>query len=289
MRTGGSARCECGANLVGVNAAPSSRLPLDGHTLAADLAARVPGWQVTVLPAVASTNTRLAADARAGAPEGTVLVTEHQTAGRGRLDRAWVAPPGAALTFSVLLRPDAPEPRWTWLPLVAGLAVLDGVASAGGPRCALKWPNDVLYAERKLAGLLAERVETPGGSAAVLGVGLNVSTRPEELPVESATSLALTGNPVTDRAALLIEVLAALAERSIQWSRGGREARGSLARAYTSACTTLGRRVRAHLPSGEVLEGLASDVDCDGALVVEVEGAPLVVAAGDVVHLRTLS
>lgn len=275
------------ANLVVVHPTPAprppSRQPLDVATLERAVPRRVPGWTVEVLEASPSTSTALSRQARAGAPTGRVVVTEHQTAGRGRLDRVWVTPPRAALTFSVLLRPGAPVERWTWVPLLTGLAVVRGVLAAGGPRCGLKWPNDVLYAESKLAGLLAEHVPTPDGPAVVVGVGLNVTTRRDELPVDTATSLALTDRPVADRTSLLVEVLASLRDVVARWEDDPRSVRED----YRLACLTLGRRVRAHLPSGQVLEGLAAGVGDDGSLLVDTAAGRRSVSAGDVVHLRT--
>ena len=119
-----------------------------------------------------------------------MVVAEHQTAGRGRLDRSWETPPRAALTFSVLLRPSVGPEQWPWLPLLTGYAVGTALRDAGFD-AGVKWPNDVLIGDLKVAGILVERVDTPTGPAAVLGVGLNVSTTAEELPVPTATSLAL--------------------------------------------------------------------------------------------------
>ena len=132
------------------------------------------GWRVEVVPTAGSTNALVADRARAGEPAGLVVVAEEQTAGRGRLDRSWVSPPRAGLTFSVLVRPDLPPVHWPWLPLLAGLAVAEALRARAGVDAVLKWPNDVLVDGRKACGVLAE-VPAPG--AAVLGIGLNVTTR----------------------------------------------------------------------------------------------------------------
>jgi BirA family biotin operon repressor/biotin-[acetyl-CoA-carboxylase] ligase len=228
--------------------------------------------------------------ALAGDDEGLVLVAEHQTAGRGRLDRTWETPARAALTFSVLLRPRIDDARWTWLPLLAGLAVTEGIEAAGGPRCELKWPNDVLCRGGKVGGLLVERVETTRGPAAVLGVGLNVSTTRHELPVETATSLLLESQlqdrPSPDRTVLLRELLVALGDRYREWADAEGDARQGLAAAYLRASATVGRDVRIQLPSGAVLEARAVDVDPSGSLVVEGPSGRRSVSAGDVVHVR---
>jgi BirA family biotin operon repressor/biotin-[acetyl-CoA-carboxylase] ligase len=266
-----------------VNAEATSRPPLDLGRLSAGSS---PWARVEVLEATPSTNAVVADRARSGESEGLVVVAEHQTAGRGRLDRVWVTPPRSALTFSVLLRPDVPVDRWPWLPLLAGTAVVDGVAAAGGPLCALKWPNDVMYDGHKLAGLLVERVESPTGPAAVVGIGLNVTTGRHELPVGTAGSLLTAGMSDPDRTGLLLHLLAALERRYRDWTAVGGDATQGLADAYAGCCETLGQPVRVHLPSGADLVGTAVGIALDGGLQVD-EGAGVVtVSAGDVVHVR---
>ena len=233
-----------------------------------------------------STNALVAARARAGADHGLVVVADHQTAGRGRLDRSWVTPPRSALTFSVLLRPDVPGERWPWLPLLAGVSVVDAVEDAGGPPCALKWPNDVRYDGRKLAGLLVERVDTPTGPAAVLGVGLNVSMTTEELPVPGAGSLATVGWPGLDRARLLTHVLDVMGRRLRRWERADGDPRDGLREDYLARCETVGQEVRVQLPSGDQLVGTATGIAEDGGLQVSASGGVVTVSAGDVVHVR---
>ncbi|HUR50887.1 MAG TPA: biotin--[acetyl-CoA-carboxylase] ligase [Mycobacteriales bacterium] len=238
------------------------RPPLRAAALAAAL--EPDGWRVEVLDSTGSTNEVVAARARAGEPAGLCVVAEEQSAGRGRLDRTWVSPPRAGLTFSVLLRPVAAELGWA--PLHGGLAVVRALRTQAGVEAVLKWPNDVLVHDRKVAGLLAEAVD----GAVVLGIGLNVTTRPDELPVETATSLAVEGARTTDRDTLLRALLRALTGT------------GTDRDAYREACSTIGRPVRMHLPGGDVVEGHAEDVDAQGRLVVD--GTPY--AAGDVVHVR---
>jgi BirA family transcriptional regulator, biotin operon repressor / biotin---[acetyl-CoA-carboxylase] ligase len=153
-------------------------------------------WRtIEVTPRTGSTNADLLARASQGAPEGTVLVAEEQSAGRGRLGRAWVSPPRAALTFSLLLRPEPVPPAGRgWLPLLAGLALASAVPSVTAVPVTLKWPNDLMAGPAKLAGILAEAA----GDAVVIGIGLNVSTEPSELPPPGpgalpATSLRILG------------------------------------------------------------------------------------------------
>jgi BirA family biotin operon repressor/biotin-[acetyl-CoA-carboxylase] ligase len=266
---------------------PANRPALEPARLTA------PGWRVEVLADSPSTNADVAARALAGEPPGLVVVAEHQTAGRGRLDRTWVTPRRAALTFSALLAPHGvPLDRWPWLPLLSGLAVLDGVRRVTGVPATLKWPNDVLVdagdegdggGDGKVAGILLQRVEGPGGPVAVVGVGLNVSSTRAELPVPTATSLELAGAAPVDRTALLSAVLESLTSRYDAW----RADRGEGPRAaYVAACSTVGRPVRVELPGAGVLEGRAVGVDADGRLEVAAGGRVRALAAGDVVHVR---
>lgn len=242
------------------------------------------------MPACPSTNAELAARARAGAEAGLVLVADHQTAGRGRLDRTWVTPPGAALTFSVLLAPDrVPVARWPWLPLLVGIAVAEGVRRVAEVDCSLKWPNDVLVDERKLAGILVERVERASGAVAVVGVGLNVSQAADELPVETATSLALEGAATTDRTVVLREVLRSLEALFVQWQADLGDPRRGLVDSYVRRCGTLGREVRVDLPAGEQVVGTATGIDTEGRLEVRTPEGRRILGAGDVVHVRPLS
>ena len=264
------------------------RPPLDPVALSAALTREGSLWrEVELLPESPSTNADLAARARAGEPSGLVLVAEHQTSGRGRLDRVWVTPPRAALTFSVLLTPDrVPVARWPWLPLLVGIAVSEGVRRATDVSCDLKWPNDVLVGDRKVAGILVERVERNAGAAAVVGVGLNVSSSREELPVPTATSLALEGAATVDRSVILREVLRTLEALYVQWQAELGDAGKGLLESYVRRCGTLGREVRVDLPAGEQVHGEAVGIDADGRLQVRTNAGLRVLGAGDVVHVR---
>ncbi len=242
--------------------------------------------EVTVVDQTGSTNSDLAARARHGAAEGAVLVAEEQVTGRGRLDRTWTAPPRSGLAFSMLLRPtDVPASRWPLLPLLVGLAVADAVRQIAEVDAVLKWPNDLLVDGGKLAGILAERVDSPAGPAVVVGVGLNVTTRAAELPTPTATSLALAGASVTDRDTLLRAALREIERSYFVWCDAQGDPESTFLPAYRERCDTVGRQVRVELP-GSQLVGTATGVEESGQLVVETEAGQVRVGAGDVIHVR---
>jgi BirA family biotin operon repressor/biotin-[acetyl-CoA-carboxylase] ligase len=246
---------------------------------------------IAVLPSTGSTNADAVDQVGEGAPEGFTVVADEQTAGRGRLDRSWVSPYGAGIAMSVVLRPIVAESAWSWIPLVAGIAVVDALADQG-VHAALKWPNDVVIdgdardgspGPRKLGGLLVERV----GSAVVVGIGLNVDLDADELPVARATSTRLEGAAVS-RELLVVDVLDHLRRRYLHWQLASGDAhRAGTLEAYAARCVTVGRTVRALLPGDEIVEGVAVSLDDAGRLVLQVvDGTTRVVSAGDVEHLR---
>ncbi len=263
------------------------RSPLDPERLA-ELSALTPGLSFELLPEAPSTNQLAAERARAGAPEGLVVVADHQSSGRGRLDRTWQTPPQTAVTFSLVLRPSVPAASWPWLPLLVGHNVAKALTALGHD-AKVKWPNDVLLAEdRKVAGILVERIETAEGPAAIVGVGINVAMTSDELPIPTATSLALDGPGTTDRTQVLMDVVAAVREGYDVWQAGGDQGTERLAASYRSRCATLGRDVRVELPGSGELLGKAVDIDADGRLVVETAHGPERVGAGDVIHVRAV-
>lgn len=268
-----------------LNETTASRRPLNAPALRA--AVLRPGglWrQIRVAEQTGSTNADLLAETADGSPEGTVLVAEGQSAGRGRMSRSWVSQPRAALTFSVLLRPSqVPAARWGWLPLLAGVAVASALRAGASVEASLKWPNDVLVGGAKLAGILAEQ----SGGAVVVGTGINVSASRAELPVPEATSLALEGASSLDRDRLLAGILIGLERWYLAWScsLGDADASG-LRPQYRRLSQTLGREVRVTMPGAVEATGLAADVDADGRLVVHSAAGPVPVSAGDVIHVR---
>lgn len=247
-------------------------------------------WQrIDVVAETGSTNADLLARAAAGEDiDGVVLAAEHQTAGRGRNGRIWSAVPGAQISMSVGVSADGiPSTSWGWIPLIAGLAVLDAVGPTG-VQAGLKWPNDVLArppAQGKLAGILAEvAAPTP---AIVIGIGLNVSHGSDELPDPGATSLALLGGRPTDRRDLVVAVLNGL-ERRIAGLRADQGADAALIAEYTAHSLTIGERVRAIMPGDREIVGDAKNVDDQGRLSIDTGSETVVVSAGDIVHLRPL-
>jgi BirA family biotin operon repressor/biotin-[acetyl-CoA-carboxylase] ligase len=222
-----------------------------------------------------STNRYVLDEARRGASEGLVAVADFQTAGRGRRGRGWVAPPGASLLASVLLRPALAPERTPLVSMACGVAMAEAVTRVAGFTPGLKWPNDLVVDDRKLAGILAER----DGDAVVVGVGVNVEWHefPPEI-AETATACNLEAGHAVDRHALLDAFLAEFDARYADLDAVTAE--------YRSRLDTLGRRVRVER-SADALVGRAAGVGGAGQLLVEDDQGDVVeVRVGDVVHLR---
>ncbi|WP_427016817.1 biotin--[acetyl-CoA-carboxylase] ligase [Pseudarthrobacter sp. P1] len=285
--------------------------PLDASSLRAALAAPGGGYaRVEVVAETGSTNADLVAAAAADPaawPDLSVLLADSQTTGRGRLDRSWSAPAGTSMVSSILLRPThggaaLPARAYGWLSVLAAIALVDALRKLTGTEPALKWPNDVVLNGRKLSGLLAQMVPAAGASlgdvlgmvpAVVVGIGTNVAQARADLPVETATSLALEGAATLDRGVLLPAFLNGFAGLYRQFCAVAGDASaplegGSSVRALATArMATLGATVRAELPGGGVLRGTAVGLDADGALLLtDAAGTTHTVSAGDVVHLR---
>jgi BirA family transcriptional regulator, biotin operon repressor / biotin---[acetyl-CoA-carboxylase] ligase len=268
--------------LVPVNAAPP-RAPLDQVALQAVAG---PQWQVRLYAEAGSTNALAAADP----VRHRIVVADHQQAGRGRLDRAWVTPPGAALTFSAVFDPVVDVEWWPVLPLVAGYAV----ARALGDFARLKWPNDVMVedarpgsgsgsgsgSDRKVCGILVERVNSRPPMV-VIGIGINVDQTEDELPVPTATSLALAGHPV-ERTALFGAVVRSLRVELGEFARHPQ----TFVHRYRGRSATLDRDVRVELPGDRTVEGRVHDFDGHGRMLLETPEGLRTLSAGDVVHVR---
>ncbi len=258
---------------------------------AAELSTRLAGLasRVEVVEAVGSTSSALIDAARTDPdawPDRSILVADHQQAGRGRAGRTWTTPPGVALTVSVLLRPQVPRDRWGWVPMIGGLAVARALRDLGAP-AVLKWPNDVLLpvAEelpdwgpyRKVAGVLADLTAAPD-PCVVLGIGINVHQSAADLPVPSATSLAEAGVR-TSRTEVLVGLLARLVALDVAW----REAGGTgPAQEWTELAITPGQRVSVQQPGRADLTGTALGLADDGGLRVADGSTVVTVHAGDV-------
>ena len=244
------------------------------------------------LPETGSTNSDLLAFANNESnawPDFSVLVTDNQTAGRGRLDREWISKPGSGLAVSVLLKPvEFGIQKFGWLPLIAGLAMHSAVSSLiEDAEVFLKWPNDVLVNGEKISGLLAEVL--PDGSGVVIGAGLNLLQDKVDLPIESATSLKLHGVTGFTLDDVLVRYLASLRRLYEEFtaSKGDPEISG-IHSAILDVCSTIGSRVKVLLPDGSEFEGTGAGLDQDGRLLVALNDPMEIraVAAGDIQHLR---
>jgi BirA family biotin operon repressor/biotin-[acetyl-CoA-carboxylase] ligase len=234
-------------------------------------------FEIRRFETIDSTNTWVMGQAREGASEGLVAVAAEQTAGRGRLGRTWVSPPGGSLLMSLLLRPvGLPMDRLHLATAAVAMSGADAVALIADVRPSLKWPNDLLIGDRKLAGVLTE-VEA---DAVVVGIGINC-TWPDEIPAEIA-DVAIAANHAAGRPVHTEDVLDVLLSRLAGRLDEGWDA---VAREYKARCETVGREVRVELADGS-FTGMATGVDDDGALVVTSDTGTRRVVAGDVVHVR---
>ena len=208
-----------------------------------------------------------------GAAEGLVIVADEQTAGRGRLQRAWSSPKGAGLYFSILLRPAISVDQWPLITFAAALAVGDALQEAAGVQTDIKWPNDLLSGERKICGILAETIDTPGGRAVIVGIGINLT--PDAFPDATSVSEATGTRP--DREAILAALLSAL----VRWYSllGERE---KIVAAWSSRSSyAIGKLVQV-TNGDEVWQGTTCGVEADGALRLRTNGGIKLIRAGDV-------
>jgi len=263
-----------------------TRARLDVMAVCRDLVGPDRPWhRLDIVETTGSTNADLLARHAAGEDiDGAVLIAEHQSAGRGRNGRAWSTPPRSQIAMSVgIAARGVPSAAWGWIPLMTGVAVVDAVRAAAGVDAKLKWPNDVLVGEGKLAGILAE-VAAPD-PVIVVGLGLNVTLTADEAPDPRATSLQMLGSTMLDRSALLGAVLAELSARVDRWrSSGGPDT--LLVEDYRRLSSTLGTRVRATLPGDRDIIGIATDLDDSGQLSIDTGAQTVAVSAGDITHLR---
>jgi BirA family biotin operon repressor/biotin-[acetyl-CoA-carboxylase] ligase len=234
-----------------------------------------------------STNTELARLASEGADEGLSILADEQTAGRGRLQRAWSSPKGAGLYFSLLLRPKISQDRWPLITFMAALAVGDALREAAGVETDIKWPNDLLSGERKICGILAEAIDTPNGRAVVLGIGINLTQAafPSELANVATSVSEATGRP-PEREAILAALLAALSRwYSLLNEPAGRE---KIIATWSSRSSYASGRLVSVSNGDELWQGTTSGLEQDGALRLRTEsGEVRLVRAGDVYSVRS--
>jgi BirA family biotin operon repressor/biotin-[acetyl-CoA-carboxylase] ligase len=233
-----------------------------------------------------STNTELARLASEGAAEGLAVVADEQTAGRGRLQRAWSSPKGAGLYFSILLRPALPTEDWPLITFMAALAVGDALREATGLETDIKWPNDLLANERKICGILAEAIETPAGRAVIVGIGINLTQNafpPELSDVATSVSEATGQNP--ERETILAALLPALS----RWYALLNEPDKIVAAWCSRSSYANGKLVQVS-NGDEVWQGTTCGVEHDGALRLgTASGEIKLVRAGDVYSVRPSS
>jgi BirA family biotin operon repressor/biotin-[acetyl-CoA-carboxylase] ligase len=249
------------------------RPPLNNSLISAKISQY---WRVSVVEVTGSTQDDLAAGIeRKTVKHGDVLVTEFQSAGRGRLDRSFEAPKNSALLFSSYTEPKCEKSEWTFVPLLAGLATSLALTKLN-PEISveLKWPNDLQIQEKKVGGIIAQLA----GDGLILGIGLNVGMTSEELPVESATSLNIEGFSELDRNLLLLSILDSCEELLGRWEDGE-----DLRHLYRERSSTLGKKVGVELPDGNTRAGIAEDISPNGELILN-DGQRITV--GDIVHLR---
>ena len=205
----------------------------------------------------------------------TILASEFQSSGRGRLDRSFEAAAHSALTFSIYIEPKVEKEEWSFLTLLAGVSVHEALHTLDPQiQVGVKWPNDLLIGEKKFAGMIAQAT----AKGVVIGIGINVGMSAEELPVENATSLAIEGFAILDRNTILAAIINHFEINLEMWENDQ-----SFLAQYRSASVTLGRDVEVTLPGGEVIKSRAIDISNAGGLMLE-DGSEITV--GDVVHLR---
>jgi BirA family biotin operon repressor/biotin-[acetyl-CoA-carboxylase] ligase len=232
-------------------------------------------WRVSVVDLTASTQSDLAELVNSSvAKSGEVIAAEFQSNGRGRLDRTFEAPPQSALLFSFYVAPKRARSDWSFISFLAALAMHEVITENLVENTSLKWPNDILIGDKKVAGLLAQQI----GDGVIIGIGLNVAMGADELPVPTATSLALAGSNDLDRNLLFSAFLNRFESIFNEWDSGS-----DFLEKYREVSSTLGRQVRVEVLGRESIEAQAVSITTQGALILS-DGTE--VNVGDVVHLR---
>lgn len=237
-------------------------------------------WTIEHLDEIDSTNSYLTLAARNGAPSGTVVYADFQSAGRGRLDRKWTAAPGEALLTSILLRVDLDLEDLQLAVVAVALSARRAIAILTGTEIGLKWPNDLVIGDKKLSGILAEFVPAPQGPAVVIGIGVNLTSHPD---TGTSTSVKEVTRSVLTPRGLLDTLLEEISPRVDQLTTSA--GRGELRSEYRSALDTLGQRVKVTTHDGDLF-GIATDVDELGRIIVDTNEGLMTFSSADVVHLR---
>jgi BirA family transcriptional regulator, biotin operon repressor / biotin---[acetyl-CoA-carboxylase] ligase len=259
---------------------------LSAEILHAGLRTRLLAQAILYLPECASTNQAAREAAEKGAADGTLVITDYQTAGRGRLGRTWVASRGSSLLFSLILRPPIPVKGLAQISMAAGLGVAEAIRSDTGLEARIKWPNDILVGGRKLGGMLSDASLADNTIAyVIIGIGVNGNFNPaacDGIPPE-ATSLSVCAGCDIPRASLMRAILGAIEPRYRSVCAGA-----NLREEWARALDTLGREVRVTMPDGD-FSGVADAVDDEGALLVRMpNGTQKRITAGDVITTRSL-
>jgi BirA family biotin operon repressor/biotin-[acetyl-CoA-carboxylase] ligase len=248
------------------------RAPLDKSIIATEISHY---WRVSVVDLTTSTQSDLAELVNSTvAISGEVIAADYQSAGRGRLDRTFEAPPQSALLFSFYVTPKRKKEEWSFISFLAALAMQNVISEYLSEPVTLKWPNDILIGDRKVAGLLAQQI----GDGVIVGIGLNVSISNEELPVPTATSLLIAGSKKMDRNLILSEFLNYFEQIFSQWEAGE-----NFIEQYENVCSTIGREIKVEILGRDPVMGKAVAISDHGALIL---GDGTQINVGDVVHLR---
>ena len=274
--------------------------PLSLQAIQSSLATQSLGRRIELRDQIGSTNREAVSLAQAGVEHGTVVLADSQSEGRGRLSRLWFSPPGVNLYCSIVMRKAISANRhseWlSWLPLTAALAAAEAIETVAATSVAVKWPNDLLIAGRKIGGILCESGTNPrSGPFQVIGIGLNINGERNDFPDElreTATTIRHEVGSFIDRNRLLAQLLYELEACLDEYAQRGFE---RLALAYGRRCSTIGKTVKATLADGKELVGLAEAIGKDGSLTLVQravsgdERAPEVqqLRAADIVHLRS--
>lgn len=252
------------------------------------LTTRVMGSRIVCLESVASTNDIAWEEALGGAPEGTVILAEEQTAGRGRMGRVWESPPGTGLLMSLILRPEVDPKDAHMITIVGAVAVAEALRERAQLQARIRWPNDITIKERKVAGILVEGRRLATGAVFVLGMGLNVNTATEDFPPnlqEIATSLAIESG----RSLVRVDVMRWLLTALERWYRDFRFGDfGRIARLWRRRSSTLGRRVLL-IENGREFKGTVLDMSLEEGLIVRLDTGVTHIFHPSTVTLRQLS